>query len=147
MRIALILRGDAPTLRRHARQFDPKRRSFLFGALDGDFPAVVADHRLHDRQSEAGSVLLGRVIRSEEPRALFRRQAGAGIGDRDGHAIGEAGVSQLGGAEREFSTLWHGIDGVKHEVGQRSMQQIGVGLDFAQVGGKFGAHSDATIFL
>src|SRR5208283_521063 len=72
--------------RRVARQLNPKRGSLFLSAFDRYFPTVVAYHRLRDRQSKPGAVLLGRVIRSEQPRAFFRRQAGTSVGNRNGDA-------------------------------------------------------------
>ncbi len=35
---------------------------------------MIADHALYNRETEAGAVLLGRIVRREEPGALFFRK-------------------------------------------------------------------------
>src|ERR1051326_5727292 len=57
-----------------------ERCPLVFSAAYSDSPAMVTDDRLHDRQTQAGAMLLGGVIRSEEALALFSRQPRAGIG-------------------------------------------------------------------
>lgn len=48
-------------------------------AFDPNAPAVVAYDRLHSRQAETSSVLLGGVIRSKKPLALLGRESRASI--------------------------------------------------------------------
>src|SRR5512147_2430437 len=63
---------------RSVRKLDAKRGPAPLLALYGDPAVVVADHRLHDRQSEAGTMLFGGVVRSEQPLAFLFRQPLAG---------------------------------------------------------------------
>ena len=57
-------------------------------SLETEIVAVmVADDRLHDGQAQAGALLLRRVVRGEEARALFGRQAFAGVGNFDADGV------------------------------------------------------------
>ena len=47
---------------------------------------MIADNRLHDGQTQTGSLLLGRVIRREKPRAFFWREPFAGVRHLDANA-------------------------------------------------------------
>jgi hypothetical protein len=124
-----------------AREFNAKRRSFFFRALDGNFTAVIAYYGLHNREAKSRAMLLGRVIRSEQALAFFRGQTGAGIGDRKLNVIAEGG-----GADGQLSTLRHGVDGVEHQILQCALQQVGIGRNFGQRIGQLGAQLD-LIFL
>ncbi len=83
---------------------------------------MIAYHRLHDRQAKSGAVLLGCVVRSEQAAAFFLSQAGTGIGDRNFNPI-----AYSVGANRQLSTMRHGVDRVEDEVLQGAMEQIRIG--------------------
>src|SRR5215467_12057963 len=68
-----------PRRRRPQRQLHMKRRPEIPYAAYADAAFVVAHYRLHDGQSQAGSVLLGGVIGREQAVALFLGQAFAGV--------------------------------------------------------------------
>src|SRR6202011_3932521 len=53
--------------------------------VHGNFSAMIAHDRLDDCEAEAGAMLLARVIRCEEARALFRCQARSSIGGVEAH--------------------------------------------------------------
>src|SRR6516164_3278899 len=99
--------------------------SFLAGHRDGS--AVIAHHRLHNRQSQTGPLLLGRVIRRKQARALFRCQSLAGIGNLDAHA-------RLGfrGAKGQDPARWHGIERIQNQVLERLVQQLRVAVNLRQ---------------
>ena len=50
-------------------------------ALDCNLTLMVGNDRLHNRQAQAGAMLLGGVVRREQPLAFLGRQALAGVGD------------------------------------------------------------------
>src|SRR5579859_3823900 len=56
------------------RQLNLETGAAPFVAGDANRSVVVADYRLHDRQTQARSLLLGGVVRSEQARAFFRRK-------------------------------------------------------------------------
>ena len=60
-----------PSLPRH---LDTERRPLARLAFDRDPALVVADHRLHDGQPQAGSVRLGGVIGRKQAAALLGRE-------------------------------------------------------------------------
>ena len=64
-------------------------------AVHANRPMMVAHHRLYDCESQSRAVLLGRVVRGENPVALFRSQAGSSIADLSPCAI--SGVTSAKG--------------------------------------------------
>src|SRR5690348_2594322 len=65
------------------RQFDAKGGSAAFIARNGNGSMVIADHRLNDREAKTCALHFRRVIRREEPGALFLRESLPRIGDFD----------------------------------------------------------------
>src|SRR5712692_1994233 len=80
---------------RRKREIDAERRAKSRLAFHGDCAAVVADHRLDNCEAESGAMLLGGVVRREEPRAFLLRKAASGVGDL--HAHGAAVVARADG--------------------------------------------------
>ena len=100
-------------------QIDAERGAAAFFAGNGNRAVMIADDGLHDGEAEACAELLGRVIRGEEARALFGREAFAGVGyfDADGFA-GIAAFQGDGAAGR------HGVESVEDEILKRAMKEI-----------------------
>ena len=88
---------------------------------------MIAHHRLHDRQAQTASVLLARVIRSEDARALFGCQPRASIGDFDNDLLRLAAAEQ-----RELSSLRHRVHRIEYEIGDSSVQEFRIGCDCAK---------------
>ena len=84
---------------------------------------MIADDGLHDGQSQASAVLLGRVVGSEKATAFFLGEAGACVGDGKCNSVD--GLGGLG-TDRQVSALGHGVDGVEDEVLQGAMQEVRV---------------------
>src|SRR5690348_17840895 len=57
------------------RQLDAKSRSATLIARNGNGSMVIADHRLDDGEAETCALHFRRVIRREEPGALFLRES------------------------------------------------------------------------
>ena len=91
----------------------------------GDGAVMVTDYGLHDRQAEAGALLLGGVVGSEEAGTFFWSEAFTGVAHFDAN-----GVRVVGGAKSECATSGHGIEGVEHEILESTVEKIGVGVDF-----------------
>ena len=65
---------------------------------------MVADHRLHNCEAQAGSLRLGGVIGGEESHGFFRGHAIACVGNFD------VNLSILGGSSQYKSTaIRHGV--------------------------------------
>ncbi len=111
------------------RQSDVERCSYARLALDRNSPAMIADHRLHDREAEAGAVLLGGVVRSEEPLAFFRRQPAY----RYRKFRCATPSSLVRRAQHQHAARRHGIHRVQHQIFDRPMQQRRVGLNHRQI--------------
>src|SRR5260370_13572642 len=62
------------------RQLNMKRGPKILGAADANLSFMVADHRLHNGQSQPSAVLLGGVVRREQPGTFFRPEPGARVG-------------------------------------------------------------------
>src|SRR4051812_3520101 len=101
---------------------------------------MVAYDRLHNRETEAGAMLLAGVVGRENARALFGSEASAGIGDLYSDAI-RLSVR----AQGDHSTVWHGIHGVENEVGEDAMQQVGIGVDLRKRIVEFEARIDLRL--
>src|SRR5258708_7837768 len=69
-----------------ARQLDPESCAVAFFATHRNCSAVIADHRLHNRQPQPRSLLLCGVVRREQPRAFFRRQTLTSVRNFDAHS-------------------------------------------------------------
>ncbi len=61
--------------RRAVWKFDAESCAASRLAFHGDCAAMIADHRLHDGQTQASSVLLGGVVRREKAFAFLARQS------------------------------------------------------------------------
>src|SRR5580704_919692 len=88
---------------------------------------MVTDYGLHDRQAEAGALLLGGVVGSEEAGTFFWSEAFTRVAHFDAN-----GVRVVGGAKSECATSGHGIEGVEHEILESTVEKIRVGVDFRQ---------------
>src|ERR1700726_3287771 len=93
------------------RQLDPESCASARRGFHRDFSAVIAYDRLHNRKTEARAMLLARVIRRKQARALFRRQANAGIADFDAHRS-----IVLRSSYGECSSGGHGVKRIEHEI-------------------------------
>ena len=93
-----------------ARQIDAESSCPCRASLSTRYlAAVVAHHRLHDRQAQSGAVLLGGVVGREQALAFFLGQPVAGIGDLElnaspGVAVRIVIVPPSGMASIAFST-------------------------------------------
>src|SRR2546427_11202104 len=67
------------------RQLDHEARAARPVALDPDASVVIGDNAVHDRQPQAGPLLLGREIGQEQPVAVLVADAGAVVGDLEPH--------------------------------------------------------------
>src|SRR5271170_6763425 len=94
-----------------ARQFNHERRAFTRLTSNADPAAVIADHRLNDRQTEPRAMRLTRVIRSKEALALFWRESGPGIRDFD---VTQSPV--LSRTQPERAALRHSIHRIQNEI-------------------------------
>jgi hypothetical protein len=88
---------------------------------------MIAYYGLNDRQAQTASVLLARVIRSEDARALFGREPRASVGDFDDDLL------RLAAAEQgELSSLRHRVHRIEYEIGDSAVQQFRIGCDWAK---------------
>src|ERR1700736_4935558 len=125
--------ASSSTMRRCAiLQFDPKSRAFAGLAFPRNPPSMIADNGLHDRQAQAGAVLLGGVVRRKQALALLPGEAGAGVGKFE-HDCG-IGVT---GSQGEEAASGHGVERVQHQILQYAMELRGVGLDTGKSFGEF----------
>ncbi len=85
---------------------------------------MVADHRLHNGQSQPSAVLLGGVVRREQPVTFFRREPGAGVGKLENGEL----MIQLG-AEGQLAALGHGINRIEHQILNHAAQQHRIAVD------------------
>ena len=69
------------------RKIDHERRALTRFTDHRDLSVVIAHHALYDRQAESGSVLLGGVVRREEPGAFLFGQSLAGVRNREPDAV------------------------------------------------------------
>ena len=84
---------------------------------------MIAHHRLHDREAQAGAMPLARVIGSEQARAFLRRQARAGVGDFEAHR-----TVVLRRAHGQRAAGGHGVERIENEIFERPAQQNRIGL-------------------
>src|SRR2546430_2779838 len=96
-------------------------------ALNTDSAAVIADHRLHDRQPQSCAVLFSCVVRSENAFALFWRQARAGVGDFDD----DFPVFAIA-AQGQRAAIGHGVHGIEYEIRERAMHEFRVRCDCSE---------------
>ena len=94
---------------------DPENRAGRLVGLARDFPAVREHNLLDDRQAEARSFRVCRKIGFENFGAIFRRDAGAVVGDLNECTV----VVLFAGANLDLAILGHGLDGVEDEIEQR----------------------------
>ena len=74
-------------------------------ARDGNAAVMIADHRLHDGESQPCALKFRRVIRREQARTFFRRQALTRVGHVDSNA-----TLVLRGFECKRSAGGHGVE-------------------------------------
>ncbi len=98
-----------------------------FFAGDGNGAVMIADDGLDDGEAETGALQLGGVVGREEARALFRREALAGVGDFDANR-----VAAVGSAKAESAAGGHGVQSIQDEILEGAMEQVGIGIDFRQ---------------
>src|ERR1035438_9285234 len=91
-------------------QVHSERRPLAWIAFHRDAAAMVADHRLHDGEPQTGSVRFGGVVGREKALALLAREALAGVGYLQSHAVREGRR-----AHRQRSAVPHGVDGGEKE--------------------------------
>src|SRR2546429_9185879 len=108
-------------------ELNTKRRAVAGLAFDRDRSAMIADDRLHNRQAESCTVLLGRVVRSEETLTFLGREAGAGIGDFEPYR-----AVRMRSPDRENAARRHGVERVQRQVLERAMELRGVSLGRGQ---------------
>ena len=104
-------------------QLDAEGRAASRFARHRDRPLMIADHRLHDGQAEAGAVALGGVVRREQARAFFAREALAGIGDFEPRPR----RSRACRAHAQSAAVGHGVHGVQNQVAQSAPELLGIG--------------------
>ena len=75
------LRHALAALAASRRQFHYEGRTAARRAFDANSAIVIAYHRLHNGESQAGAMLLGGVVRREEALAFFGGHSRAGVGD------------------------------------------------------------------
>src|SRR5262249_39054123 len=113
-----------------ARQDHGEGRAMtLAGALDGvdlDAAAVLLDDAVADRQTEAGPLAdrLGGEEGVEDLAADLRRDAAAGVAERDAHRLVVGGD-----ADEEVALAAHRLDRVQHEVHEDLAHPRGVGAE------------------
>ena len=89
---------------------------------------MITDNRLHNGQTQTGSLLLGRVIRREKPRAFFWSESFAGVR----HLDANAGLN-FRSAKRECTARGHRIQRIQHQILKCLVQQIGVAVDIREI--------------
>ena len=88
--------------------------------------AVIADHRLHDGEAQASAVLLGGVVRREQPFALLARQSRSRnrkYRAAPSHRVSVRSVNSAAGGHR--------VHRIQHQIFHRAMQQVGIGVNHA----------------
>src|SRR5258706_12461265 len=102
-------------------QLDHKSRSASQLALYADSSSMIAHHRLHNGQSQAGAMLFVRIIRSKYLFTLFPRQPRTSIRNVYQHVSVIISSSQ-----RQRSSLRHRVHRVKHKISNCLVQQLRV---------------------
>ena len=105
------------------RQLDSEGCACTRRGVHGNFSAMIADDGLDDCEAEARAVLLARVIRCEEARALFRCQARPSIGDVEAHR-----TIVLRRSHGQGSAGGHGVERIEDKIFQRPAQKYRIRL-------------------
>src|SRR5262245_57997124 len=101
-----------------------KRSPEILGAAYADSSLVIAYHGLHDGQPQAGAVLLGRVVGSEQASAFFLGQSAPGIGKlKYGELVIEVGTKD------QPPAFGHSVNGIEHQVLDHAAQQRRICVD------------------
>src|SRR6185437_1529756 len=111
-------------VRRAFEKFNAKRRAVSRLTRHGNSSAMIADNRLHNRETEACAVQLRGVIRREKALAFFASEPCTRVGDLQAHA-----AVMRHRPQREFAATGHRVDGVEDKVANGAMKQNAVGLN------------------
>src|SRR5262245_53938459 len=97
--------------------------------VDPDFPSVVGDYGLDDRQAKASAMLFCRVVRGEQPLSFLVAQSLACIGhvDPDNAAV-------LASNDAKRATLRHRVDRIEEQVLNDTPQLLTIASDSAERG-------------
>ena len=91
---------------------------------------MVGDDLVHDRQSQPGAVPLTGEVGKEEPFFVLGGDARPAV--RDLHANDpDLTIERRGDPQRPLAV--HRLDGIVEEVGEGSLELVGVGLDGGDV--------------